>query len=336
VPAGEIDACVSVLAGPFTRGGAPIASAPERPYLTVLPGVSIDTALLLTMKLRSLAGDHSYAETWKGSAHEGWLVVPLLGWAPPEGSLAEAASALARLARAVTDNPRPQPVLLDLAGLETCPSREQLAGIISLAESWGIRPFGYLAAGEQVHQQGGDLMQRDSHVGLVLSFRVGATGPCSTLPQVAGKALSEAILSQMESYALFDPERVTVLLHWQGSVLSPGEKADLVKEALASGVSLVVGFERAAAHGLLAANRGLGLVNAGAFLGGDFLLPSPYQPSGLLVQCTEVAASRRTCRLLPVALSLGEGAPVTGPECASCKLLPRDYFESVWGELSCR
>jgi len=335
LPADRLTPDVSVVAGPFDREGNLLQAKPEPPYLSIVPAVSVTQNLLDLVEAKEWTSTPSLLDSWRGSAFSGWLVVPLVRFDVPKEDLLAALSLLRKIGRSVDIRPRPQPVVIDLAGLAACPSEKQLNAMRSDLEGIGFKSFGYRLSDDPSLQQAARLSIARENFAVVISMRVTRRrSSCSTLPAVEPANLLSAVMTQFDSEVLPVTTPV-VLLHWMDQNISPEERTAAIKELLDNDIPLVLGFGEGPVGPALAYFGGLGVANAGMFVDERSILPSAFVTSGLFTHCTRLNELGQTCSFLPVAQTLGEPAPVPGLNCRSCNLLPHDYFRAVWNLDGC-
>jgi len=333
VSAKSVRPCAAVVAGPFDASGAFLTAPVESPFLTVLPSVTLSSLLLDILDLRqTVVGELRHLEGWRGTAYAGWLVLSTRKLRVPSDHRIAAQTALSRIAASVAARPpRPQPVLLDLAGLERCPDSKQLTDMLSEMESIGIRPFGYYPVSADLGPDPIRLASDGRERAMLMSLRIRSLEEdgegCATLPEIPSGVVVQAIRNRLNQ-ELEPPEFTAVFLHWPSEAPGDSEWETLVREVLELGVSLVVGYSSGNAGPLLVGESGLGVVNAGSAMDDRSILPSALIPSGLAVRCFSVG-SGTTCRSIPVAQTMAEPLPVTSRDCRGCGLLPNRFFDRL-------
>lgn len=340
VSATSVRPCASVVAGPFDALGTRLDAPAEPPFLTVMPALALNNLLLDLHDLKqAVVGPLPHLADWHGTAYAGWLVLSAQRMSVSADRRIAAQTALSRMAAAVAGMaPRPQPVLLDLAGLEVCPDSDQLTAMTTEMESIGIRPFGFYPVSPDLGPEPIRLASGGEERAVLFSLRVrrmegGAGAACATLPEVAPGAVVQSIRSRLSQE--LEPRPFTaVFLHWPEATPADDEWTLLVETLLEEGVSVVVGFGSGGAGPVTAAGSGLGIVNAGSAMDERSILPSALIPSGLALRCFAVG-SGTACTTIPVAQTLGEPLAVTARDCRGCALLPEHFFDELSGGFRC-
>ena len=326
--------CASVVAGPLESNGNPRKASTARPLITVAPGITFSDALLRLFHAKSLArGSKRAPDNFAGSAFSGWLVLPLLSLG--EADVHRVMAIMGRMAGAVAQPSRPDPVLVDLAGLKSCPSKEQLVETMRVVHTLGLKPVGYIPAGTP--QQQLVLLKHEAQIqARFMSFRVlsEARSDCPTLPTFSTAGIIDQVEAALATLAV-DKTPLAVVLHWPHAGISERSKQDTLRTILDMGAFLAVGLDTSTPRTVLTGRGGLGVVSLGAYLDERVLASSTGASSGVMVQCAQQGLSAPGCTVTPIAHSLGEPVPVPNRNCSTCPLLPSHFFERLWDTRSC-
>ncbi len=325
LPVEQLDGCATVVGGPYDHTGNVLGGPVVPPILTLFPGLSISTSLLDFIDLRKdLDNDFLPLDRLEGRAFSGWLVLPLHQLDILAVDMPRALHLLTRAARAIGPRPFPDPVLLDLAGLSTCPSPGALPTVITEFEGIGLAPVGYRRPLPEPQPLAFETLARGGQPVLrVLSLRVSlATTPCPTLNSISPVGLFAQVASLIEAEARPDLP-TALLLHFPDDSVSDATRETLLAQLDSLPGPLVVAlFRRTSAGPLQAGRNGPRVMDMGNLIHEDSLLPSVTPPSGWVVQCYAPLAGSLTCVPRLVAGYFGDTLPLAAGPCNACQFLP--------------